>query len=65
MTIEAMTQIAADELVQQVETAKGFFPGSRVKVRRGRVIVLAENLIMLEPFVWALQNEQSNLVEQG
>ncbi len=54
--MEMMTEIPGDELVREVEAAKGIYPNARVKVRRGRVIVLTEDLIMLEPFVWAFRH---------
>jgi hypothetical protein len=61
--MEAMPEMLEDELVREVETAKDLFPGAPVKVRRGRVIVFEENLIMLEPFALALQLEQAGPIE--
>ena len=63
MTMEAMTETTADELVRGVERAKEVFPGARVKVRRGRLIVVVEDLIIVEPFAWSLSHEQTNPVE--
>ena len=57
--MEAMTEAAGDQLVQEVETAKELFPDARVKVRRGHLILFKEDLIIFEPLVWALQHEQT------
>ena len=61
--METMTEIPGDELVREVEAAKGIYPDARVKVRGGRVIVLTEDLIMLEPFVWAFRHGLTDSAE--
>lgn len=61
--MEAMTDTTADELVRGVETAKEVFPGARVQVRRGRLIVVHEDLIIIEPFARALSHEPTTPVE--
>jgi hypothetical protein len=57
MTMDTMTEISEGELVREVEAAKRICPDARVKVRRGRVIVLSEDLIMLEPLGWAFRDQ--------
>jgi hypothetical protein len=61
--METITEMRGNELVQEVEAAKGIYPDARVKVRRGRVIVLTDDLIMLEPFVWAFRNGMTDSAE--
>jgi hypothetical protein len=50
--METLAQRPEEELVREVEAAKEAFPGARIKVRRGHVVVVSEDLIVLEPFVW-------------